>query len=211
VTIYQDMMRKITDVFTKKEDSNIGKLILLLSEPINLLNDTFYKIENWRDLNQAEGNVLDAIGSNFGQKRGQLSDELMRVLIKARIARNESDGTFDKMIEALARTVNTTPDKVKIKALWSEGEPAAIMIEGVPLNALNSVGMTANEFGYIAQQIVAAGVRVASIDLSGTFTLSSQFNVLETSTEFGLAPLDQSTGGTLGASFDPGKSINLPI
>ncbi|MGM0806532.1 MAG: hypothetical protein ACQET8_17460 [Bacillota bacterium] len=205
------MIQRLTDIFTKREDSNIGKLILIISTQIDSLNETFLKIESWRDIDQAEGTTLDLEGSNVGQKRGQVSDEIMRVLIKARIARNNSDGTINKMIDALARSLNTTPDKVKIKALYDQGEPAAIMIEDVPIDALNAVGMTAGQFGLIAQQIVGAGIRVASIDLSGTFSFSSAAGVLETDVEFGFAPLDQSTGGSLGSVFDPNQSVNLPI
>lgn len=211
MSIFTSMIQRLTDIFTKKEDSNIGKLMLIISTQIDSLNETFLKIESWRDIDQAEGTTLDLEGSNVGQKRGQVSDEIMRVLIKARIARNNSDGTINKMIDALARSLNTTPDKVKIKALYDQGEPAAIMIEGVPIDALNAVGMTAGQLGFIAQKIVGAGVRVASIDLTGTFSFSSQTNVLETDSNFGFAPLDQSTGGTLGSTFDPAENIELPL
>lgn len=206
-----DMIRKLIDVFTKKQNSNIGKLLLILSEQIDQLKDTFVKIENWRDINQAEGTTLDEFGRNVGQQRGKVSDELMRVLIKARIARNKSDGTFNKMIEALARSLDTSPSTIKMKALYDEGEPAAIMIEGIPIEALNRTGLTAAQFGYIAQEVAAAGVRVASIDLSGTFSFSSQNNVMEIDAETGFAPLDQSTGGTLGTVFDPNDNIVLPF
>lgn len=211
MSVYQDMIRKLMDVFAKKEDSNIGKLFLILSEQIDPLNETFTKIENWRDIDQAEGTTLDEIGQNVGQHRGKTTDDIMRTLIRARIARNHSDGTINKMIEALALSLNTSHSTIKMKALYAEGEPAAIMIEGIPVDALNKAGMSAAQFGYIAQQIAAAGVRVASIDLSGTFAFSSQSNVMEIDLDTGFAPLDQSTGGTLGGTFDPNETVTLPF
>lgn len=212
MSIYTDFLRKLTDVFRKEEGSNVGKLVLLLSEQIDTLNDTFYKIESWRDVDTAEGAALDLIGDNVGQRRGTVGDELYRVLIKARIARNSSDGTINSVIAALARSIDADPSKIKIRALWSSGgDPAAVIIEGVPLAELNKVGMTAAQFGYIAQKIVAGGIKVASIDLRGTFSFSSVNNVLQTDPAAGFAPLDKSRGGTLGAAFDPDENIDLPI
>jgi hypothetical protein len=211
MSVYTDIIRKLPDLFTKKSDSNVGKMVLLLSEHIDTLNETFSKIESWRDIDLAEGSTLDMIGENLGQRRGQATDEIMRVLIKARIARNSSDGTFNSVIYALARSINADPIKIKIRALYDENDPAAVVIEGVPLAELNKVGMTAVQFGYIAQKVVASGIRVAAIDLRGTFGFSSQNNVLETNTETGFAPLDQSRGGTLGATFEPDQTLQLPI
>lgn len=210
MSIYKDMIRKLTDVFTKNENSNIGKILLIASEQIDQLNDAFTTIEDWRDINQAEGATLDAIGHNVGQQRGKASDEIMRILIKARVARNNSDGTFNKMIDALARALQTEPSTIKMRALYAEGEPAAIIIEGIPYSQLNKAGMTLEQFGFIAQKVAAAGVRVASIDIKGTFSFSSQANVSETSA-LGFAPVDQSSGGTLGAAYDPKEEITLPI
>lgn len=211
MSVFQSMIRSLVDAFVKKDGSNNNKLIILLSEKIDTLESTFTKIESWRDINQAEGTTLDELGANVGQKRGTLSDEMLRVLIRARIARNASDGTINKMIEALALSLDASPSTIKIKALYNEGQPAALMIEGIPIDALNKTGLTAAQFGYIAQEVAAGGIRVASVDLSGTFVLSSQANALETSVDFGLAPLDQSSGGTLGASFNPADTAPLPF
>ncbi|WP_416730313.1 hypothetical protein [Fictibacillus sp. JL2B1089] len=211
MSVYTDMIRKLPDLFMKKSDSNVGKIILLFSEQIDTLNVTFSKVESWRDIDLAEGSTLDLIGENLGQRRGQATDEIMRVLIKARIARNSSDGTFNSVIYALARSINADPTKIKIRALYDENDPAAVVIEGVPLAELNKVGMTAVQFGYIAQKVVASGIRVASIDLRGTFGFSSQPNILETNNQTGFAPLDQSRGGTLGSTFEPDQTLQLPI
>lgn len=205
------ILRKLTDVFTKKPDSNIGKLFLIISEQFSELEESATKIENWRDIDQAEGTTLDLMGKARGQHRGQATDDVMRILIKTRLARNNSDGTINKIISALALSLGVSPSQLRIKALWADGEPAALMIDRLPLDVLNNVGMTTTELGLLAQSITAGGIRITSINLSGTFAFSSQPNTLEKSVEFGFAPLDQSTGGTLGTVFDPGKNSNLPI
>lgn len=205
------MIRKLTGAFTKNLDSNVGKLILLISEQNEKIIDTFTKIENWRDINQAEGTTLDLIGKGRRQERGKATDEIMRVLIKSKIARDSSDGTINGIIQSLALSLNTSLSTIKIRALYSEGQPAALMIDDLPIESLNRVGMSTSQLGAIAQEITVSGVRIASIDLSGSFAFSSQSNVLETSIDFGLAPLDQSTGGTLGGTFDPNEEVILPL
>jgi hypothetical protein len=211
MTIKTDFIRKLLDVFNKMSDSNVYKLVTLISENIDQINDTLNHIEEWRDINAAKGTTLDLIGENVGQARGATTDEIYRVLIKARIARNSSDGTMDSVINALSHAISAEPSKINIRALYDEGKPAEIIIEGIPLTELNKVGMSAVQFGYIAQKIVASGIKVASIDLTGTFSFSSQNGIVESDSEKGFALLDQTTGGTLGATFDPEEQIDLPI
>lgn len=206
-----DLLRKLPSTFTKEVPSNIHKIIRIACLIDNDIKMMLKKTAEWRNIDEAKGSTLDLIGKSVGQKRGKVSDEVYRVLIRARIARNSSDGTINSMLNALALSLNTTPDTIRIKALYSEGQPASIMIDGIPIYALNKVGLTANELGSLAQMIAVAGVKVTSIDLSGTFQLSSQPDTLENSLDFGLAPLDQSTGGTLGAVFDPNADTDLPI
>lgn len=206
-----DLLRLLPDTFTKEVPSNIHEIIKIACQIDSDIKATLNKTVTWRNIEEAKGSTLDMIGKSVGQKRGKVSDEVYRVLIRARIARNSSDGTINSMLNALALSLNTTPDKIRIKALYNEGQPASIMIDGIPIDELNRTGLTANEFGYLAQTIAAAGVKVTSIDLSGTFQLSSQPGTLENSLDFGLAPLDQSTGGTLGAVFDPNSQGDLPI
>ncbi|MCM3598724.1 DUF2612 domain-containing protein [Metabacillus idriensis] len=209
---YTDMIRKLTDVYAKSTNSNVGKFILLISEQIDKLKETFNKIESWRDVNQAEGKTLDFMGEGRGQKRGQASDEIMRVLIKARIARQNSDGTMNGIIRALALSLNTDPSTIKIKALYDEAvpTPAALMIQELPIDALNRVGLTVGQFGLIAQEVVSAGIKVDSIQLEGTFRFSSDPNAIETSPD-GFSDDTQSNGGTLSATFDPSTDTKLPI
>lgn len=212
--IFENMIRSLTESYTKNPNSNIGKLILLVSGQMEDLDETLRKIEDWRDINQAEGETLDLIAANVGQMRGLATDEVLRILIRARVARNLSNGTLDGIIQSLAVTLNTTPDKFGIKELYNDSltpEPAAIVITGLPIEVINQSGMSAVQFGKITQRVVASGIRVAAIDLSGTFDFSSQYDVLENNTATGFAPTTQATGGTLSGSFDPDDEIVLPI
>lgn len=213
MALFQDMFRRLTDAYTKNEDSNIGKVLLLLSEQIDDLNGSLIAIENYRDLNQATGTTLDLIGKALGQPRGKATDEVYRILIRARIARNASDGTTDKIIHALALALNTEPTDIKVSELSDSGvyEPATVGLVNLPLDALLNAGMTATQFGILMQRVVAAGVRVASVDLTGTFQLAESATVSVIDGEKGLSDFTQTTGGTLSGSFSPEQEIELPI
>lgn len=213
MSVFQDMFRRLTDTYTKNEDSNIGKVLLLLSEQIDDLNESFVAIENYRDLNQASGTTLDLIGKAIGQPRGKATDEVYRILLRARIARNASDGTTNKIINALALALNTDPSDIRISELTDGGvyEPATVGLVNLPIEALLGAGMTATQFGILLQRVVAAGVRVASVDLTGSFQLSENAASSSIDNDKGLANLDQTTGGTLSGSFSPEDEVELPI
>ncbi len=212
--VFLNMFRRLTDAYTKNPNSNVGKLLVILSGELDELNRTLEKIEQWRDVNQAEGTTLDLIGQGIGQARGQATDEVMRILIRARVAQNLSNGTFNSVLNALSKSLNTTPDNFEIIPLYNhpiDAEPAALSVTGLPLNVLNASGLTVRQFGQIAQKVVGAGVRVTVVQVVGTFSFSSQTNTSETDVNAGFAPLDQSTGGTLGDAYDPENEIDLPI
>lgn len=211
MSVFNDLFRKLTDAYTKNPDSNIGKLVVILSEQIDEVRGTLNKIEEWRDIDKAQGTTLDLIGENVGQTRGLATDEIMRILIRARVARNLSDGTFNGIIKALAVTLNTTSDRIKIKELYDDiddPEPAAIAITGLPLDVLNNSGLSATQFGLITQRVLPGGVRVAVIELAGTFSFASGSTV-ETSVQ-GFADIAGTTGGTLSGLL-VNDTTELPI
>lgn len=211
MSLFLDMLTKLTDVYNKFPTSNMGKLFQLVAEPLEEIKRDLELTEEWLSIDKAQGTTLDLHGARVGQKRGKASDDIYRVLIKAKIAQDFSDGTINSMIESLALTVNSEKSAIKLKELWQEGIPRALRLEGLPIAALNKVGLTAGQFAYIVQKVAPAGVRVESVNLVGSFSFSSQRTVSESSTTAGFAPLDQSTGGTLGGSIDPKNVIDLPI
>ncbi|MEG3016085.1 MAG: hypothetical protein RR820_05835, partial [Carnobacterium sp.] len=94
------MLSMIPDAFAKTKETNFGKLFIILSEQVNGVTQTVEKIENWRSIDEAKGIVLDKIGADLEQYRGMADDEIYRLLIKSRIIRAQSSGTFDDIIRA---------------------------------------------------------------------------------------------------------------
>ncbi|KIN27937.1 hypothetical protein ACFTRE_07930 [Bacillus subtilis] len=207
----KDLIGKLTDAFLKDEKSNIGKLFLIVDEQLTALKSTLTTAENWRDIDAAKGKALDLLGDNVSQDRGRATDEIYRVLIRGKVARNVSDGTTNRIIEALAKTLNCKPSEIHIVSSKenNEDEPASIIVKKAPIEALSKVGMSATQFSNIVQKTVAAGVRVAYVDLNGTFRFSSSANTIETS-QYGFST-DGTDGGTLGGIFQPEDDYPLPI
>lgn len=208
-----DLIRKLTDVFTKNPDSNIGKLLRIVSEPINDLKEGFEKIEQWRDIDEAKGTTLDLIGGNVGQKRGAASDDVYRIMIKSKIARNLSKGDVNTIIRVIALAVGASYSDIKITQKFHDPldpEPAAISLMRLPLERLASSGIELNQFVQIISKTVAAGVSVQSIELQGTFEFGGLPESYDSAAGFGDIN-DESIGGGLGAVYQAGTNTDLPI
>lgn len=209
----KDMLKRFADTYNKRPDSNLGKLSGILHEELARVGETFERIRSWKDIDNAQGTTLDRIGSNVVQPRGAATDEVYRVLLKSKIARNLSKTDINTIIRVLALALDCEFGEIKIQEKFEdplEPEPAAINLISVPIKRLNEVGMSSYQFAQIIQKTVAAGVRVAQIELAGTFELSSQYDALETG-DYGLADPDMTTGGDLGTVYTPGDDYPLPI
>lgn len=195
----QFMVRRLPDTYNKEQESRITRLFRIVGQQVTELQRTLRTTERQRDIDQARGATLDAIGRNVSQGRGGLSDAAYRVLIKAKIARNISSGDVDAIKETLAAMLNIQTDDVGVRQMWlaTPPEPAAVEVHA-PLHALERFGLSPEQFAIIVQTIVAAGVR-ASTWLGGTFELSEE---LEQDVERGLADDEMTSGGTLGGYYE---------
>lgn len=207
------MLRRFTDVYNKDPNSNLGRLIGILHGQLAAVEATFERTREWKSIDAAEGVGLDRIGENIVQPRGAATDEVYRVLLKSKIARNLSTSDINTIIRVLALALDAAPNEVKIRPKWADPddpEPAALSLIQVPIRRLNEVGMSPFQFGQIIQQTVAAGVRVAQIELAGTFRLSPKYAEVVKGTT-GLADDAMTRGGRLGEVYVPGEDYALPI
>jgi hypothetical protein len=208
-----DMLRRLTDNYDKDPQSNIGKLMSILNVQLNDLLQTLDTMEKWRDIDLAQGSTLDGIGQNVAQPRGAASDQVYRILIKSKIARNLSRGDINTVIRVIALAVNAQHSEIEIHEKFTdplEPEPAAISLLRLPLSRISDSEIDLRQFARIIQKTVAAGVRVDAVELQGTFSFSSVSDV-ELDPAAGFADIDQLTGGTLGAVFTPAVETDLPI
>ncbi|MFT8928539.1 MAG: hypothetical protein ABF969_04300 [Sporolactobacillus sp.] len=202
----------LTDVFNKLATSNIGKLFSIVSDECDALHSTLSTIQDWRAIDNAAGTTLDDIGDDINQPRGRATDEIYRIMLKAKLVRGDSDGTYNKIIDSLAKTINCPPSDITVMSSveQGEGEPMAIVVDKAPLDELNRVGMSGTQFAQIVQQVVAADVAVSRTVVQGSFSFASG-SALENDAAVGFANAAQTTGGTLGGVFTSESDYELPI
>lgn len=204
-----ELIRKLTDVFNKNPNSKLGKFLLIVSEQLTAIENAAIKVEKWRDIDQAEGTTLDAIGTPKGQQRGQANDEIMRALIKTRIAQNNSDGVIETIVTFLSMLLKVPASDVIITGLWSEGRSANIHVN-VPAGAINATGLSLVQFGRLVNVVAASGIK-AHVLFEGTFSFSSDYYESEFDENAGFADDAQTIGGTFGYVYDPVDDVEFPI
>ncbi|MGG0666977.1 DUF2612 domain-containing protein [Lederbergia citrisecunda] len=164
----KDIVRRFVDYFDKRPESNISKLISIFSEELEEAKGTNDFVRAWRSIDNAEGSTLDRIGEDVKQLRGVATDEHYRIALKAKIARNLSDGTMDSIINILSLVLSVPRNTVKIIEKWNDvrgREYAAIRLVGIPTASLINAGLTISDFVVIIQSVVAAGVKVIDVEL----------------------------------------------
>ncbi|WP_313893847.1 hypothetical protein [Psychrobacillus sp.] len=207
------IIKRFADYFAKHPTSNLSKLISIFSDELVELEKTNKQILLWRDIEKAQGKALDLIGENVIQDRGVATDEVYRILLKSKMARNLSDGTINTIIQVISIALSTDPSTIKIVEKWNdvnEAEPAAIKLIELPLTKINEAGLDPMNFVRIVQKTVAAGVKVGVIELSGTFEFGDESNAIDNMKGFGDVN-DESIGGYLGAVYIPATDQELPI
>ena len=180
----------------------------IVSEELDDIKLVYKRIEDWHDLNQAEGVALDNIGQDLLQFRGEVNDDVYRVLIASRIARNKATGTYNNMIEVLSLALNVSPSEIVIEE-GIAGEPQTITLIQIPLTTLAEIGMTIDQLGRIVAKLTAAGIGVKYIEFFGTFEYGP--DTLENDINIGFADDDMINGGTLGDLYEPETDPDFPL
>lgn len=204
---YERFEVRLTDAYAKGEGTNVDKLARVSTEFKQVLLDSANRIYSWRDIDEAEGKILDAIGRNYAQIRGSLPDEMYRIVIKAKIMRARSSGTIENIIDLISFILQIPYTDIDIQELYeTTGEPAAAHIQ-IPVAAISKTGLTVRQFGTLVDMSAGAGVRITAL-FEGTFSFASGSEP-EPSSE-GFADLAQTVGGTLGFAYDPAEHQEIP-
>lgn len=202
----------LADYWDKSPGSNVSKVLQILGTEIDTFNSTTEKVGRWRDIDQAKGKPLEQLSGNIDQQRGASTDEILRLLVKSKAARARSTGTIDDIINTIAVSLDVSPSLINITELFddpSDPEPAAIKMAGLPLAQLLNSGISPAQFSRIVKRATAPGVKVASIELTGTFSFANG-STPESST-LGFADVAETTGGTLSGLLVPENDQNLPL
>lgn len=206
MSLKMDMLERLTSVYFKDPNSNLGKFIEVISKEIEEIRHAYSDIKIIRDIDLAYGINLDRAGENVQQQRGQLNDEKYRILIKGRIARNRSSGSIPKIIEVLATMLNIELSEIEISEK-PDGEMASIYIS-VPLKPIGEAGLSRDHFIAIVNRICGGGVRPYS-RLRGTFEFSDLATIYDPTSGFSDTN-NPDTGGYFGSWHDVSNPDQLP-
>jgi hypothetical protein len=199
--------RFFTSNYDKRPTSNVSKVISIVSEELDELKTLYQKVEEYNDVDKAEGVALDTIGANIGQYRGEVRDEVYRALIKTKILRNRSDGTLNDIVEVLSIALDIDKTDIIMREDTESSLPN-INVLTVPIEALIRTGMTASQLGKLVNSMVVAGVKMEGIVYGGTFEYTDE---LGNDVELGYADVGMNNGGTLGDAYAPSEEDRFPI
>lgn len=193
----ENMKKRLTQNY---KSSNIYKLLEIASSEISEVRLAIEKIDSWRNLDNAEGIPLDLIGQNVRQSRGQVGDEIYRVLILSKVARNRASGSYNNIIEVLSMALGVPKTQIVIEE-GIQGDPQIIRMTEIPLDRMAEIGMSITQLRRIIGKLKAAGIGLKFIEFAGTFEYAGES--LESLSEIGLSDDLMETGGTLGDLYQP--------
>lgn len=167
------------------------------------------------DINNATGKTLDMYGKRVGQARGLADDEKYLLMIKAKIMRNLSNGSYPSIINALCMTFDCEPSKV---LLVDGDEPCTVMVEILPLEVINKAGLTTSQTVSIIKSLLPIGVKLQTFLFEGTFELATSYedmkvdgNIKGLTDTYENMKNPDAIGGYLGVTAGDEADTTLPI
>lgn len=211
---YQDKaIARFTDAYSKSKSSANYKLLATVMPEFDELLVAIRDVCKSIDMDFAFGQTLTNIAKNVNQERGNVNDDVLRVLMKAKIAGDMSDGTVDTLLSVVSFIFggDEAADQAQVFEMFNDPinpEPAAVRIIA-PIDTILSVDITVNQFIQLMLRVKAGGVGIYA-DLLGTFEFGTE-EQYGPEYETGFADDEQTVGGTLSALFEPEDSTPLPI
>lgn len=202
----ENLAKNLPDVFRKDAQSNNNKLLSIEKRALDKLRVNLQAISDSLDLDKATGSTLDLYGEMLGQDRGVATDEQYRVMIKAKICRNLSNGDHRSIVNAICATLGCDPADVQLVEL---DKPCTVQIAGLSFESLNKSNIDLDTAVQIIYRLIPAGVHLDSLDFTGTFEFSGGTELVYDENA-GFADENQTIGGYLGY-ISTGAAVKLPV
>lgn len=202
--------KNLPDYFKQTSDSNNFKILELERYTNETLRNDLRAIEAMLSIDEATGTTLDFYGERIGQQRGIANDVQYRLMLKAKIMRSLTTGTYDSIINAVAQTFNCQPTDV---ILTESIEPCVIEELTVPLKIINEAGLSSYQTHQIVKSLLPVAITLNSYVLEGTFSFADNEN--EYDEDSGFALIENAGDADIGGYFgEAGKGLRedpLPI
>ncbi len=204
---YDEPIKNLPDAFLKDKDSNNYKLLQIHKEGNDKVLNTLREMSDALNIDNAYGNTLDLwYGEKVVLKRGQMTDEQYLIRLKGKLMQNMADGSFPKMIKALAFVLQCNTSDIHI--VESENTNGVI-IKDMPISMLQKAGFTIYQINDLVNQLLSVGVYVLefsyekkselSLYIGGFATLSTKHQTAQLKiTDDSVMHLSQLIGGVAG-------------
>ena len=204
----ENLVKNLPDAFKKTTDSNNFKILEIERRTLADIRADLQEIDNILDINNAKGKTLDLYGERVGQARGVADDAKYILMIKAKIMRNLSNGSYPSIVNALCETFSCEPSQVYI----TDGdEPFTVNVVTLPLEVINKAGLTTSQTLALVKTMLPIGTVLTSFLFDGTFEFAANENEYDEEKGFAISESDQSIGGYLGATNSDITDNILPI
>lgn len=183
---------------------NNYKLLNINEQAVEDVKSDLWAIFDARDIENATGRTLDLIGEMVGQKRGAMTDEQYRYVIRTKVGMNTAQGTYESAMETLTRIFNCTPKDIVIL----DGEESGwLVVQKFPLEVLVNAGFTSLQAVDFIKRVAPVGVKVSAENFQGTFEFAATADVYDETA--GFADIEQTMGGYFGLLL--GGDENSPV
>lgn len=202
------MKRYFTSNYDKEPQSNVSKVIKLINDELEEVKELYNNIKSYSDIDNAQGKGLDLEGANIRQYRGEVNDDIYRVLIKSKIARNKANGTLNNLLEVLSMALGVDKSTIVLK----EGVNTdfySVSINEIPIETLANIGMSAIQLGRLINTMIASGIAIESAIFVGTFEYGDI--PIENNMDIGYSNVDMTTGGELGDVYQQSIDDRFPL
>lgn len=153
MTLHERMLSMLTSAYNRNPSGNIGKLMGIFADGLDMVDAALRNVREWRDLNTAAGVVLDRIGDTYGVPRAGADDATYRLMIMTKMMATYSGGDPDTLIRAAAALIGVDESAVML----SEGT-AAVTIAVDELDVPTEFFDRQDTACGLLQQAAAAGI-----------------------------------------------------
>lgn len=204
---YDNLARNLPDCYQKGKDSNNYKILEIERSMSESLRYALDDIAQVLDIDNASGATLDMYGKRFGQARGKATDAQYRLMIKSKIVRGLSSGSYKDIVDAICFTF----DCDKSEVLLVEGDtPLSVRLEKAPLEAVIRAGFSSRQAEQIVERLLPVTATLDYASLEGTFEFAETETEYDESKGFSEAE-GGSIGGYLGWTGSEESIDELPI
>lgn len=176
MSFFKEFLGKFPSSFTIRINSSNWKLSKYYTSGLDETKEVLENIDKYRNIDNAEGKVLDKLGDKYGVKRGPADDAFYRMMIRSKIANRKGDATVNGILRTMQNALGIDVKGVKIGPVYHDGvqEPLSLRLSNVPL----SFARSEFEQEFMLRQIesiIAVGVRLQ--DLQFIVPISGNFGV----------------------------------